>query len=49
MVKPKAKAKVTVQAPVEECSPSPPLFSLSSLCSWFFFFVVSFVSEYDSP
>ena len=32
----KPKAKVTVQTPTEECSP-PPLFSLSSFCSWFFF------------
>ena len=36
----KAKAKVTVQAPIGECS-LPPLFSLSSLCSWVFFFVLS--------
>ena len=38
----KPKAKVTVQTPTEECSP-PPLFSLSSLCSWFFFFWFSLV------
>jgi len=37
LVKLKAKVKVIVQAPAEECSPSPPFFSLSSLCSWFFF------------
>jgi len=33
----KTKAKITVRAPAGECSPSPPLFSLSSLCFWFFF------------
>jgi hypothetical protein len=33
------KPKVTVQAPTGECSP-PPLFSFSSLCSCFFFFLV---------
>jgi len=39
-LKAKAKAKATVQAPTRECSP-PSLLSLSSLCSWFFFFVLS--------
>jgi hypothetical protein len=28
-------------APAGECSPFPPLFSLSSLCSWFFVFRLS--------
>ena len=33
----KTKAKITVRALAGECSPSPPLFSLSSLCFLFFF------------